>query len=100
MTVRWSKRKSGTVRTTIRVNYHVPQEMVEWIIENTAGGIRNQTEALKFIREHVGSLSDGWHTIAAQPRGYGEYDLMVCHSDESGELEGDGYYVYEGENVV
>lgn len=60
MATRWTARKSGDVRTTVHVRYHVPRDLVSWV----AGQLDwTEARALRWVRQHVVTLAGGWHGV-------------------------------------
>lgn len=92
--MKWTRRKSGETRCTIRIELHVPRDMVKWLTEH---GFRTEQSALGFVRRHP-ELADGWHTlaaIAATAKG-----VSVIHVDDAQMFEPDGEAIYDGAMVV
>lgn len=92
MSARWSLRKSGQVRTTVCVNYHVPKDLVDWMHEHAG---MNERQALAFIRSHIGKLADGWYTVSIRD-GALEVDTVDSCREYAEEIDA----FYEGPAVA
>lgn len=91
---RWSLRKSGEVRTTVRVNYHVPKAIVDWMQEHNPR--LTTIEAMRWIKEHMHELTDDWKILAIDPDG----DMLTISVDDIDSATSEGYNVYEGPHIV
>ena len=61
MSARWTRRRSGDVRTTIRVEYHVNKELFDWIQERTRW---SEAKTLWWIRQHANDIYEQWCAVA------------------------------------
>ena len=89
---RWTVRRNGIEMTTLRMNLHVPHEMVQWITERTP---LSEAKALAWIKEHAVILADTWHTLAYDD---GADSVYVVHVDDTDGA--DPFEAYEGEAVA
>ena len=94
---RWTKRRDGTVRTTVVLKLHVPRDLVDWLIEHSE--ITSQAQALQWVRRNVGHLTDEWRVLACDTGGFPH--LVHADGDEgSYHPEQDFEHIYEGPEVI
>lgn len=87
--IRWTRRRSGRLMATIRIEAHVDQAVVRWIQEETGWGEARALEWLK--QEYRSGLSDRqqWYTPAVV-----DGELRMIHWDVSETTQEDGGEVY------
>lgn len=95
MSTRWYTSRDGVQRTTMRVDYRIPREMIDWMQAQVGW---TEAACLRFVRRNIGDLTDQWHTLAQSEYDREIHDLSVVHHDDVG---GDADTVYyEGEPAV
>jgi len=94
MANRWTLRRSGDTRTTIRVAYHVPRDLVDWLAEHLEW---SEAKSMRWIRPHVGTLAAGWHGVCWVA---GDDDPLLYDLDYEPEERYNATAVYEGPDVV
>lgn len=87
-------RRNGDVMTTIRLAYHVPKAMVEWLVDEAGW---SEEEAMRAIRRDVDRLGTGWHTFYFDPQ---DGNVTVDHVDQRQEHERCGDTTYEGPPIA
>lgn len=88
--VKWTLRRSGALRTTIIIKYHVSQDAVGWLRGQAA---ITERQALAFIRRHAHELT-GLHVLGIDAQG----EPCVVHTDDvvSVALADEGFVFYVG----
>ena len=90
--IRWTLRRSGAVRTTIAIRYHVSRESVRWLQDHA--GV-SERQSLDFIRAHAHQLAD-FHVLGIDNEG----DACVVHADDCSTFLEDGFEFYDGDESV
>lgn len=91
---KWTKRRNGDIVTTIRVEYHVPLAMIEWLVNYTGW---SHEKAMRFIRQDINRLAEGWHTFYFDPT---NDTVTVDHVDDWHLHEKGGDMAYGGPPIV
>jgi hypothetical protein len=101
---RWTQRRNGQEMATVRVTYHVPRAMVDWL--TTHSTMATDTAALRWLRPHLAELHDGWHALSASADGEPvvvDVDNITWPDDDSPPYVDDGgtgVKVYDGPGVT
>ena len=97
----WTPRKDGTVRCTMKMELHIPRDLVTFIRDNEKC---NEAKALLVIRE-ISRQFDEWHTVGYLPirdENLETRELILFETDELFENPNDyiDYTIYEGPKLA
>lgn len=95
---RWSRRRDGSTRTTMRLAFHIPREMVEWLMDHVkdADGVSmSEAAAVAWVRRRAVDLAgDYWLCLGSDLSPY------LTRYDESGSPADDDIEHYTGPDIV
>lgn len=94
----WTPRKDGTVRCTMKMELHIPRDLVRFIRDNEDC---NEAQALLVIKR-IALTYDEWHVVGYLPKNIPSRELILIDGDEVSENPNDyaDYTIYEGPRLA
>lgn len=94
----WTPRKDGTVRCTMKMELHIPRDLVRFIRDNEDC---NEAKALSIIK-NIAREYDEWHYVGYYPKNLEIRELIVINGDELSENPSEyrDYTIYDGPRLA